>query len=116
MSSRDGYRKDQERYCCEQCRMLVPTCDVCKERNTEVTKLRKEIAEWKDANAEGYEQLKRLCEGQDTLLDVIKLVYRKHYLNDDSVGWEELSTILHNSICNALGDDAFIKWLQTIQK
>jgi hypothetical protein len=29
-----------------------------------------------------------------TLLDAVKLAYRKHHLNDDSIGWDELSEML----------------------
>jgi len=44
-------------------------------------------------------------------IEVLKLVYRKHVLNDDSIGWDELSNMLCDAICNAIGDDEFVKWL-----
>lgn len=148
MSSRDGYRADITKNCCEQCRMMVPTCDVCKARNAEIVNgqravleqgevieklmnelaekqkyilsLERELSKWKKASVGGIESLvdsiNELLERRETLLEVIKLVYRKHHLNDDSIGWDELSTVLHNSICNALGDDGFIKWVQAIQR
>jgi hypothetical protein len=46
------------------------------------------------------------------LLDVLKKVYLKHNLGDDSIGWEELGTIVHSTICNEIGDDAFCDWLE----
>jgi hypothetical protein len=46
------------------------------------------------------------------LVDVLKKVYLKHNLGDDSIGWEELGTIVHSTICNEIGDDAFCDWLE----
>ena len=44
------------------------------------------------------------------LLNACKLAYRKHVLNDDSIGWEELGDRLLDAICNEIGDDEFCKW------
>ena len=46
------------------------------------------------------------------LLYAVKWAYRKHCLNDDSIGWEELSVILKDALCNAMGDEEFIIWLK----
>ena len=40
-----------------------------------------------------------------------QMAYRKHCLNDESVGWDQLSDILKESLCNAMGDDGFLIWL-----
>lgn len=45
------------------------------------------------------------------LLYACKMAYRKHHLNDDSIGWNELSDILQEALCNAMGDSEFILWL-----
>jgi hypothetical protein len=46
------------------------------------------------------------------LLSACKLAYRKHHLDDDSVGWDELSDALHNALCNEMGSQGFILWLK----
>lgn len=46
MSSRDGYRADITKNCCEQCRMMQPTCDVCKARNAVIKKAMDCILWW----------------------------------------------------------------------
>jgi len=41
-------------------------------------------------------------------------VYRKHCLNDDSIGWGELDDIIYTVLCNEMGDDGFIEWLKEV--
>lgn len=48
------------------------------------------------------------------LLNACKLAYRKHVLNDDSIGWEELGDRLLDAICNEIGDDGYQQWLQQV--
>lgn len=48
------------------------------------------------------------------LLEAVKLAYRKHHLGDDSIGWDELSEALHNALCNAMGDKAYLAWMDEI--
>lgn len=45
------------------------------------------------------------------MLEALKLAYRKHCLGDDSIGWEELEKTLQNTLCNIMGDEEFINWL-----
>ena len=45
------------------------------------------------------------------LLNACKLAYRKHHLNDESIGWEELGDCLLDALCNEMGDDGFQEWL-----
>ena len=47
---------------------------------------------------------------QDQLVATLKLVYRKHVQMDDSIGWDELADHICNTLCNAIGDDAFISF------
>jgi len=49
-----------------------------------------------------------------TLLDGVKMAYRKHHLDDPSIGWDELSDVLHLALCNEMGDRAFLEWLEEI--
>lgn len=52
----------------------------------------------------------------DRLLDACKAAYRKHHLNDDSIGWAELDTILLDALCNSMGEGAFNTWLLAQEK
>lgn len=61
MSSRDGYRKDTTKFCCEQCRMMEPTCDVCKTRNRELKDKDATIAALKAELAEAKSDLHDVC-------------------------------------------------------
>ena len=38
------------------------------------------------------------------LLTACKLAYRKHHLDDESVGWEELGNALLDALCNECGN------------
>lgn len=40
----------------------------------------------------------------------LKNCYRKHVNMDDSIGWDELSDQLCDTLCNLIGDDAFVEW------
>ena len=55
----------------------------------------------------------RRCHTEAQLLEVIKLFYRKHVLNDESIGWDELGDKLYNELSEILGDKEFCKWLDT---
>lgn len=46
----------------------------------------------------------------DRLLHAVLCAYAKHQLDVDEIGWEELGNILHDAICNEIGDDGFIAW------
>lgn len=50
------------------------------------------------------------------LENAVKCAYRKHWLNDDSIGWDELGSILHSKLCNSMGDQQFIEWASAIAK
>jgi hypothetical protein len=53
-----------------------------------------------------------LTEREKELLHAVQMAYRKHWLDDDSIGWEELGKILNNAICNAIGDDGYKEWVE----
>ena len=48
------------------------------------------------------------------LLTACKMAYRKHHLNDESIGWEELSEALLDALCNAMGDDGYQAWIASL--
>jgi hypothetical protein len=55
----------------------------------------------------------RKLQGQrDKLLRALKRVYRKHWLDDESIGWEELGTEIQECLCGVMGDDWFVQWLE----
>lgn len=47
----------------------------------------------------------------EQLLSCLKLAYRKHHMDDQSIGWEELSDKMRDTLCNAMGDKEFIKFV-----
>ena len=49
---------------------------------------------------------------ESPLLKAVKAAYRKHHLGDDSIGWDELSEIMLNALCNAMGDEEFNRWIK----
>ena len=61
-------------------------------------------------------ELNRLCAERDEFLRGVKLAYRKHWLNDESIGWDELGNTLHVMLCNALGDDGYIEWQESLEE
>ena len=50
------------------------------------------------------------------LLEACKLAYRKHHLNDDSIGWDELSDALLDALCNEMGDDGYAEWIKSLKE
>ena len=48
------------------------------------------------------------------LLYACKMAYRKHYLGDESIGWEELSSILLEALCNHLGEIGYLNWISEL--
>ena len=45
------------------------------------------------------------------LLEACKMAYRKHVMDDKSIGWDELSDALFEALCNEIGNDDFVIWL-----
>ena len=48
---------------------------------------------------------------QEQLVHALKMAYRKHQLDDESIGWNELTPIMANALCEAIGDQAFQDWI-----
>jgi hypothetical protein len=69
------------------------------------------IAEWGSASArrlEAYDAIKRKS---DQALDVLKAAYLKHHVGVDDIGWEKLSDMMCNALCEIMGDRQFQEWL-----
>ena len=49
-------------------------------------------------------------EGDPISVYALKQAYRKHALNDDSIGWDELHDTLGNALAQIMGDDEFVSW------
>lgn len=43
-------------------------------------------------------------------LETLQIVYRKHVLDDPSIGWDELGYRVLDTLCNIMGNDEFNKW------
>ena len=69
-----------------------------------------EIKQQNDVDALVSEITALTCE-RDRLLYTVKAAYRKHHLDDPSIGWEELSTMLLTTLCENMGDKGFQEWL-----
>ena len=52
----------------------------------------------------------------ESLLEACKAAYRKHHLDDDSIGWDELDNILLDALCNAMGDNGYQEWLEGLSR
>ena len=50
------------------------------------------------------------------LLNAVQMAYRKHCLDDEGIGWDELETILHNVLCESMGDVEYQKWLEVVTR
>lgn len=61
-----------------------------------------------DANAQ------LIAEAPDMLL-ALQMAYRKHHLGDDSIGWDELSEKLLDTLCNVMGAAEFVAWLEEVK-
>lgn len=44
------------------------------------------------------------------LLHACLCAYQKHACSNPDIGWDELSTVLLDAICEAIGDDSYVKW------
>ena len=40
----------------------------------------------------------------------LKLCYRKHVCLDDSISWSELDDAVTDTLCEVIGDGAFVEW------
>lgn len=49
---------------------------------------------------------------KDQLINAVQMAYRKHHLADDSIGWDELGTVLLDALCDAMGDREYQVWVE----
>ena len=52
----------------------------------------------------------------DRLLHAVLCAYAKHHLDCEDIGWNQLGDILHDAICNEIGDDKYSAWADLIKK
>jgi hypothetical protein len=57
------------------------------------------------------QELEETTKERARLLVAVQAAYKKHHMNDDNIGWEELSEILHDGLCFAMGDDGYCAWV-----
>jgi hypothetical protein len=62
------------------------------------------------------EELEQSQAKNGKLLNVVQVAYRKHHLSDESIGWDELSDIMLDALCESMGDKGYKKWLQALQE
>jgi hypothetical protein len=49
-------------------------------------------------------------DAKDRLLHACLCAYQKHHCGNEDIRWSELGDILHNAICETVGDDTFVAW------
>lgn len=54
------------------------------------------------------------CRLKHDLILVLQMAYRKHVLDDDTIGWQELEDRLRDGLLDALGPEGFEAWLDQI--
>lgn len=47
-------------------------------------------------------------------LEALKVMYRKHVLNDESLGWDEVGDMMCNCLCNTMTDRGYQDWLESV--
>lgn len=51
---------------------------------------------------------------RNVLLDAVQKAYRKHHLEDDSIGWDELGWDLQAALCEAMTDKGYQAWVREV--
>ena len=57
-------------------------------------------------------EITRISKGNAKLLTACKMAYKKHQLDDDSIGWDELGEVLCSVLCEVMGDKEFQEWVE----
>ena len=52
----------------------------------------------------------------ECLRSAAQFAYRKHHLDDPNIGWDELSDILYTALCESMGDNEFVKWIDAAKE
>ena len=58
---------------------------------------------------------KRMLKRSRMIEEALKAAYLKHHVGVDDVGWDELGDQLETALCELLGDDGFVRWLEVEQ-
>ncbi len=56
----------------------------------------------------------KLNKQDDRLLHAVLYAYAKHHADCVGIGWDELSDILRNAICEEIGDYNFYTWAEKL--
>ena len=51
----------------------------------------------------------------DELLKTVQLVYRKHCMGYDGIGWDELGGVLLDALCNTMGAEGYEEWKSSLK-
>lgn len=49
-------------------------------------------------------------------LEALKVVYQKHVVGDQNIGWDELGDMLCNVLSNEMGEGAFCRWADALKE
>jgi len=80
----------------------------------EIKQLQEQVARWMNRTEKAeFERDKALVCKLD-LLRVVELAYRKHQLDDHTIGSCELGDRLCDAICNEVGASVFSAWVEGI--
>jgi hypothetical protein len=55
-------------------------------------------------------------DGRTALLEACKRTYRKHFLNDPTIGWEKLIDEVHDALIEGMGIEEFNDWVDKISE
>lgn len=79
--------------------------------NTKISNLNAELLSGIEAlKHPNFHVLNEHAGRNDRLLHAVLCAYAKHHMGSDEFGWYELSDILHNAICNEIGDEEYLAW------
>ena len=58
---------------------------------------------------------RKLTACEKLLLEAVQMTYRKHHLEDDRIGWDELGEQLLNALCEIMGDEDYQIWVSKMR-
>ena len=61
------------------------------------------------------EVIEQLQAERNELLRTVQLVYRKHCMEYDGIGWDQLGGILLDALCNVMGSEGYEKWKSSLE-
>lgn len=99
-------------YICPVCKEQVPVGMRCSRCNAGLPPSKTDYAALSEENRRLRGENGRLQAEKRDLLSAVKMAYRKHWLDDDSIGWEELGEHLQSVLTAVMGDEEFVKFLE----